>query len=49
MRQLSFPPELVPKLLPIVLGWMATYAEKDDPDTVDQGDLGDPMPRPGPS
>lgn len=34
MRQLSFPPDLVPKLLPIVLALMATYAEKDDPDTV---------------
>jgi len=34
IRQLSFPPELVPKLLPIVLVLMAHYAEKDDSDTV---------------
>jgi hypothetical protein len=33
--RLSFPADLVPRLLRIVLGWVVTYADKPDPDSLE--------------
>jgi len=33
--RLSFPADLVPRLLPIVVGWAVTYADKPDPDALE--------------
>ena len=33
--RLTFPANLVPRLLPIVLGWVVTYADKPDPDALE--------------
>ena len=33
--RLSFPADLAPRLLPSVLGWMVTYADKPDPDALE--------------
>ncbi|PZS09136.1 MAG: hypothetical protein DLM64_11120 [Solirubrobacterales bacterium] len=35
LPRLSLPAELAPKLLPIVCGWVVTYADKPDPDILD--------------
>ena len=35
LPRLSLPVELAPKLLPIVCGWVVTYADKPDPDALD--------------
>lgn len=51
LPRLSLPADMAPKLLPIVLGWMRTYADKPDPDVLERAiwalyslasDLGDP-------
>ena len=51
LPRLGLPADLAPRLLPAVFGWMATYADKPDPDILEQAiwalrslaqDLGDP-------
>ena len=49
IRRLTFPPDLVPKLLPIVLGWVVTYAEKARSRHSSSRPSGRFDPSPGPS